>query len=84
MRNAWELAHQKSAVVEGLEREITILVNGKAETPSPDNRNATDERIASLRATIAALKAEIGLQLSTAQTLARDVAPYVNPRLAKP
>jgi hypothetical protein len=46
MRNAWELAHRKSAVVEELEREITVLAKAKAETPSPDNQNITDEGIA--------------------------------------
>ena len=82
MRNAWELAHQKSVVVEELEREIAILVNAKTESPSPDNQNIADARIADLRGKIAALKTEIRLYLTTAQGLAKDVAPYVNPRLA--
>ena len=72
-----------AAVVAELEDEIAVLLRAKAETPSPDNQSITDERIASLRAKIAALKIEIGLHLNTAQGLAKDVAPYLHPRLGQ-
>ena len=83
MRNAWELAHQKAALVEEVEREIIILVKANAETLSSDSKNTTDEKIANLRAKIVALKIEIGLHLNAAQGLAKDVAPYEHPKVAQ-
>ncbi len=90
MRNAWDDAHRKADEAEELERQATVLdQEAAAESLELEallgglqcRRTTKLDATVQLRARASTLRLEVGLDIRLATALAKDVAPYVHPKL---
>jgi len=92
MRNAWETAYRLAAAAELLEKDAAILrtrTDAEAirkvlwlDEKAPYSVAEVNDKTAELEKRATDLRIQAGVHLSTAQGLAKDVAPYVHPKLA--